>query len=242
MLLLVAACSQASATKPPVAKKSLEATPGSPSGAPAPSVAQTTVPARFLAIVSRLTRDLAAEMRGSTWHKGCPVGLSGLRLLTLRYWGFDGNVHEGPMVVNALVSRDVVRVFRRLFEARFPIKILHLAAPYRGPQDDDPNDRRDWTVGFNCRPVLTARGPLPRWSQHASGLAIDINPIENPYVTGDGFVKNNHARRYRNRSLRRPGMIRPGDVVVRAFAAVGWKWGGYWMSEKDYMHFSLTGG
>ncbi|HEV8420547.1 MAG TPA: M15 family metallopeptidase [Actinomycetota bacterium] len=180
-------------------------------------------------------------MRGTTWRRGCPVPLSDLRLLTLRYWGFDGQVHEGPMVVNARVARDVVRVFRRLFQAHFAIKEMHLAVQYRGPEDDDPNDRRDYTVGFNCRPVLTPHGPLPRWSQHASGVAIDINPIENPYVTADGFVKNNHARRYRDRSLRRPGMIRPGDVVVRAFAAIGWRWGGYWSSSKDYMHFSVTG-
>jgi hypothetical protein len=167
--------------------------------------------------------------------------MSGLRLLTLRYWGFDGQVHEGPMVVNGRVARDVVAVFRRLFQARFPIRILHLATPYRGPQDDDPNDKRDYTVGFNCRPVLTAHGPGTTFSQHASGLAIDINPIQNPYVASDGFVKNNHSRRYKDRSLRRPGMIRPGDVVVRAFAAIGWRWGGYWSSAKDYMHFSLTG-
>jgi D-alanyl-D-alanine carboxypeptidase-like protein len=180
-------------------------------------------------------------MRGTTWRKGCPVPLGDLRLLMLRYWGFDGQVHEGPMVVNVMVARDVVRVFRRLFQARFAIKEVHLAVQYRGPKDDDPNDRRDYTAGFNCRPVLTARGPLPRWSQHASGLAVDINPIQNPYVTADGFVKNNHARPFRRRSLRRPGMIHPGDVVVRAFAAIGWRWGGYWIGDKDYMHFSWAG-
>jgi D-alanyl-D-alanine carboxypeptidase-like protein len=200
------------------------------------------IPALFRGTVSAIPADLAADMRGGTWHKGCPVPMSELRLLTLRYWGFDGQVHEGPMVVNARVARDVVAVFRRLFQARFPIKILHLATPYRGPQDDDPNDKRDYTVGFNCRPVLTAHGPGTTFSQHASGLAIDINPIQNPYVASDGFVKNILSRRYRDRSLRRPGMIRPGDVVVRAFAAIGWRWGGYWSSAKDYMHFSLTGG
>jgi D-alanyl-D-alanine carboxypeptidase-like protein len=200
------------------------------------------IPALFRGTVSAIPADLAADMRGGTWHKGCPVPMSELRLLTLRYWGFDGQVHEGPMVVSARVARDVVAVFRRLFQARFPIKILHLATPYRGPQDDDPNDKRDYTVGFNCRPVLTAHGPGTTFSQHASGLAIDINPIQNPYVASDGFVKNILSRRYKDRSLRRPGMIRPGDVVVRAFAAIGWRWGGYWSSAKDYMHFSLTGG
>ena len=82
---------------------------------------------------------------------------------------------------------------------------------------------------------------MPIWSQHAFGLAIDINPIENPYVASDGYVRNYNARPYRNRSLHRPGMILPGDVVVRAFAAIGWKWGGSWSGDKDYMHFSSTG-
>jgi hypothetical protein len=145
------------------------------------------------------------------------------------------------MVVNRRVASDVVTVFRRLFQARFPIRVLHLAVPYRGPQDDDPNDKRNYTVGFNCRPVLTAHGEGNTFSQHASGLAIDINPMQNPYVASDGFVKNNHARPYRDRSLRRQGMIRPDDAVVLAFAGIGWKWGGYWRSAKDYMHFSLTG-
>jgi hypothetical protein len=206
-----------------------------------PSPSPTHLPARFRGTVSPLPSDLAARMRGGTWHEGCPVPLNALSLLTLRYWGFDGQVHEGPMVVNRRVAGDVVTVFRRLFDARFPIKVLHLATPYRGPQDDNPYDRRDYTVGFNCRPVLTAHGEGNSFSQHASGLAIDINPMENPYVASDGFVKNVYARRYRDRSVRRPGMIHPGDVVVRAFASIGWKWGGYWVSAKDYMHFSLTG-
>jgi hypothetical protein len=145
------------------------------------------------------------------------------------------------MVVNARFARDLVGVFRRLFRARFPIKEMHLAVPYRGPQDDDPYDKRDYTAGFNCRPVLTAHGEGSGFSQHAYGLAIDINPMENPYVASDGFVKNVYARRFKDRSLDRPGMIRPADAVVKAFTAIGWKWGGYWSSAKDYMHFSWTG-
>jgi hypothetical protein len=179
-------------------------------------------------------------MRGTTWRPGCPVPLRELRLLTLRYWGFDGRVHQGPMVVNQAVAGQVVSVFRRLFQARFPVQRMHLAVQYL-PGHDDPNDRRNYTDGFNCRPAVTARGPLANWSQHAYGLAVDINPIQNPYVTSDGYVRNLHARPYRDRSLRLPGMIHPGDVVVRAFAAIGWKWGGYWSGSKDYMHFSATG-
>ncbi len=190
--------------------------------------------------ISAIPHDLAAEMRGTTWHPGCPVPIGDLRLLGLRYWGFDGRVHEGPMVVNASVAQGVVSVFRRLFQAQFEVKELHLAVKYR-PNHDDPNDKRDYTAAFNCRPVVTALGPQDTVSQHSYGWAIDVNPIQNPYVTSTGYVRNNNARPYRDRSLSAPGMIHPNDVVVRAFASIGWTWGGYWSGDKDYMHFSLTG-
>jgi hypothetical protein len=205
-----------------------------------PSPSAKPLPARFKGTVSALPPDLEAEIRGTTWHPGCPVPIGRLRLLTLRYWGFDRQVNEGPMVVHASVASGVVSVFRQLFDARFPIKRMHLAVRYR-PNHDDPNDDRDYTAAFNCRPVVTARGAGTTWSQHAYGLAIDINPIENPYVTADGYVRNNNARPFRNRTLDEPGMIHPEDVVVRAFASIGWRWGGYWSGDKDYMHFSLTG-
>jgi hypothetical protein len=205
-----------------------------------PYSSPTPLPARFRGTVSDLPADLEAEMRGTTWHPGCPVAIGRLRLLTLRYWGFDRQVHEGRMVVNGSVARGVVSVFRQLFDARFRIYQMHLAVKYR-PNHDDPNDDRDYTAGFNCRPVVTARGAGTTWSQHAYGLAIDVNPIENPYVTADGYVRNNNARPFRDRSLHEPGMIHPGDAVVRAFASIGWHWGGYWSGDKDYMHFSLTG-
>jgi hypothetical protein len=234
----VAQPARASASTSPTARVPASALPLASSPVPAPPT--RSLPPRFLGEVSPLPAGLAAEMRGTTWQPGCPVALRGLRLLMLRYWGFDGQVHQGPMVVNQAVAGQVVSVFRRLFQARFPIQQLHLAVQYR-PDQDDPNDTRNYTDGFNCRPVVTARGPLFRWSQHAYGLAVDINPIQNPYVASDGYVRNNHARPYRDRSLRRPGMIHSGDAVVRAFAAVGWGWGGSWKGAKDYMHFSSTG-
>lgn len=209
---------------------------------PAPSPLQRPKPlsARFRGTVSALPHELAIRMRGTTWRPGCPVPLSDLAFLTLRYWGFDDEVHEGPMVVNEAVAADVVSVFRRLFAAHFRIKRIHLSVRYRGGHLD-PNDKRDYTAGFNCRPVITAGRPQPRWSDHAYGLAIDVNPMQNPYVTSQGYVRNNHARRYRDRSLQLPGMIRPGGVVVRAFSAIGWEWGGNWGGDKDYMHFSASG-
>jgi len=242
LLALLPACTRPDASRAPVAQPAAT-TPAptpSPSTSPAPVQPPRPPPARFHATVSPLPAGLTARMRGTTWHPGCPVPLRELRLLRLRYWGLDGQVHQGPMVVSQAVASQVVSVFRRLFQGRFPIQDMHLAVQYR-PDHDDPSDTRNYTNGFNCRPVVTARGPLARWSQHAYGLAIDINPIQNPYVTSDGYVRNLHARPYRDRSLRQPGTIHPGDVVVRAFAAIGWEWGGDWSGHKDYMHFSATG-
>jgi hypothetical protein len=243
-LALLTACAGGSAGPVPAAtgidRGSIASSPpAAPSLSPSAAPSRTPLPARFRGTVSAIPPGLAAEMRGGTWHPGCPVPLSDLRLLGLRYWGFHGHVHAGRMVVNASVAHDVISVFRQLFQARFPIKQLHLAVPYRGV--DDPTDRRDYTVGFNCRPALTARGPLSNWSQHAYGLAIDVNPMQNPYVTSDGFIRNYHARRFRDRSQELVGMVHPGDAVVRAFTSIGWTWGGDWSGDKDYMHFSLTG-
>jgi hypothetical protein len=244
--LLTVGCSGVSATSPhqsdlaatpasSITPSVTTATTGSPLATPSPAL-----PSRFEGSVSRLPPDLRAEMHGTNWRRGCPVPLGDLRLLTFRYWGFDGAVHEGPMVVNSSVATDVLWVFRQLFVARFPIKHVALTHRYR-PRHDDPNDKRDVTASFNCRPVITTEGPQDVFSQHSYGLAIDVNPLQNPEVALDGYVRGRYSRPYRDRSKDLPGMIHAGDVVVRSFAAIGWSWGGDWSSMKDYMHFSLTG-
>ena len=139
------------------------------------------------------------------------------------------------MVVNAKVADDVLTVFSRLFDARFPIRRMELVDRYQG--DDDRSMAADNTSAFNCR---FATGSNRVWSEHAYGWAVDVNPRENPYVAGD-FVAPPGGRPYADRSLDAPGMIHPGDAVVRAFSSVGWGWGGSWRSLQDYQHFSLTG-
>jgi hypothetical protein len=167
------------------------------------------------------------------------VPLRDLALLRFNYHGFDGAVERGPMVLNAAVATDVLGVFRTLFRAGFPIRRVALAHRYR--PNADPDSRANVTASFNCRPVVTPDGPLDAFSQHAYGLAVDINPLQNPYVRADGYVRNRFARPYVDRSQDLPGMIHDGDVVVRAFEAIGWEWGGHWSGGKDHMHFSLTG-
>jgi hypothetical protein len=169
-----------------------------------------------------------------SWRPGCPVSPSQLSRLTVSHWDFSGRRRIGSIVVRSTEARDVVSVFRRLYAARFPIRRLRLVEAYKG--SDDASMAADNTSGFNCRYVSGTR----RWSQHAYGLAIDVNPVENPFVHG-GRVEPPAGRRYLDRSRVRPGMIVSGDLVVRAFAAIGWSWGGHWTSSKDYQHFSATG-
>jgi hypothetical protein len=179
---------------------------------------------------------IPAELRArmTSWHRGCPAPVAALRLLTLTYWGFDGRAHTGRLVVAATQTRAVLRAMRGLFDSRFPIRRMELVERYGA--DDDRLMAADVTSAFNCR--LVYRGS--RWSAHAYGLAIDINPLENPYVTRAG-VSPPAGAAFVDRSQYRKGMIHAGDAVVRAFAAVGWKWGGTWRSPKDYQHFSQTG-
>jgi hypothetical protein len=206
---------------------------------PEPAGAERT---RFAGRISTLPTPLAAEMRGTTWKPGCPVPLSELRLLRFNYWGFDGQIKRGPMVVNASVAPDVLWVFGQLFDAQFPIKRVGLTREFKEVRlETDPDTRRSVTASFNCRPVITPAGVGDTFSQHSFGFAVDVNPLQNPYVREDAWVRNRFARPYVDRSRNLLGMIEEGDVVVRTFAAVGWAWGGNWSGGKDYMHFSLTG-
>jgi len=141
------------------------------------------------------------------------------------------------MVVNQAVSAQVVTVFDRLYQARFPIAEMVPEDAYRG--DDNAAAAADDTSGFNCRNAV-APGP-PEWSVHAYGEAIDVNDVQNPYVDGSDIIPPAGAS-YLDRAVVRPGMAVPGGVLVSAFASVGWQWGGRWAPGTDYQHFSLTGG
>jgi hypothetical protein len=178
--------------------------------------------------------DTVRERMGSTFAEGCPVPLDGLRYLTVSFRGFDGAAHTGELIVNADEAADVVDVFRQLFEAGFPIEEMRIItdADLAAPPTGDGNN----TAAFVCRPV---RGGS-RFSAHAYGLAIDVNPFQNPYVRDD-LVLPELASAYVDRSNVRPGMILDGEVAVRAFEAIGWEWGGRWDDPVDTMHFTATG-
>ena len=189
----------------------------------------------FKGSVSTIPAGLRETMTGVSWRPGCPVPLDDLRLVRASHWGFDGRVREGRIVVHRDVARDVLTVLRRLYAARFPIRRMVPVDAYAA--SDFRSIEADNTSAFNCRPVEGTT----RWSEHAYGRAIDLNPIENPYVYADGTTSHRASRPYLRRSPYRAGMAVEGGVVVRAFDAVGWGWGGRWPGIKDYQHFSASG-
>jgi hypothetical protein len=182
-----------------------------------------------------LDAKLRKRMTGRSWHEGCPVGLGRLRLLEVTYWGFDDRAHNGRLVVHRRVAREMLEVMRALYEDRYPIRRMVLIDRYGA--DDHRSMNADNTSAFNCRFVAGQPGT---WSQHAYGLAIDVNPVENPYVSGN-HVSPPAGRPFADRSKNEPGMIHDGDATVRAFADHGFEWGGDWSPAQDYQHFSANG-
>ncbi len=164
-------------------------------------------------------RPVSTARLGSSHRAGCPVPAADLRLVEVTYWGFDGRTHRGELVVHEDVAAAVVTVFRALHAARFPLARVQTVDAYGG--DDDASMAANNTSAYDCRRTTGGTG----WSEHAYGRALDLNPVQNPYVSGT-TVAPPAGRAYLDRSDVRPGMVVSGDVVVRAFAAVGWEWGG----------------
>lgn len=171
----------------------------------------------------------------STWSPACPVALGDLRYLTMTFWGFDQRPHTGEMIVNEDIAELTVDVFRQLYELKFPIEDMSVMPSefWTNPPTGDDNI----TSSFECRRAVGGSGG---WSNHALGLAIDINPFHNVYKKGT-LILPEYAEAYLDRSDVRPGMIVEGDEVVAIFDALGWGWGGRWSSADDPMHFSVNG-
>lgn len=188
----------------------------------------------FRATVTVLGADQRAAMTPAVWRPGCPVHPRDLRRIRTRHWDFSGRLRTGAIDVHHSVARDVLRVLRRLYRSRVAIRRMHPIERYGG--SDFRSITADNTSAFNCRFVAGTR----RWSRHAHGRAIDINPRENPYVSG-GRVEHPESRPFIRRRPHRQGMAVPGGAMVAAFRSVGWGWGGRWRPNPDYQHFSASG-
>jgi D-alanyl-D-alanine carboxypeptidase len=192
-------------------------------------------PASFASSIAALSATERAAMTPTVWRPGCPIAMDDLRAVTVSYWDFDDNVQTGTVVVHVFWAPSIVTVFAALFDAKFPIARMVPIEAYGG--DDDKSVLDNNTSAFNCRKVAGTS----RRSRHSYGLAIDINPLQNPYVRANGTVLDPSAQRFIDRTLSEPGMIHRNDAVFNAFADTGWKWGGDFKRTKDYQHFSDNG-
>jgi len=188
----------------------------------------------FSSSISQLTTAERKAMTPSAWRPGCPVGPADLRMVRVTYRDFAGNDRTGRIVVHEDVAPAVTRIFRSLYRDGVPVRRMEPIEKYKGSDFD--SIEADNTSAFNCRKA-TGSG---RWSNHAYGTAIDINPIENPWVEPGGVVYHKASRPYVKRTPR-PGMAVEGGALVKAFDREGWKWGGRWSGTKDYQHFSNDG-
>lgn len=190
--------------------------------------------APFAATVDVVPTTIMKEMAGVSWHPGCPVELSELRLVRLSYWGFDHAVHPGELVVHASVADAVVRALRRAYELGFVIRGMHRLETYAG--NDDAAAVADNSSAFHCPATPDAGG---RWAAAAYGKAVNLNPVENPKVVGQTTAPAAGSA-YLDRGNVRPGMLIEGDGVTSAFAAEGFTWGGSNRPSPTYSHFETT--
>jgi D-alanyl-D-alanine carboxypeptidase len=212
-----------SAPPPPPATSPPSVVDTSPSAAPPPPA--TTTPAATIQPVT------AADL-GPSWHPGCPIDPLQLRRVEVDYIGFDGQTHRGALIVHEDLATEVVAIFGQLVQLRYPIEKIRTVDKYPGA-DDELSMEDNNTSAYNCRDIPGTG----RWSQHAVGRAIDLNPLLNPYIDRTGAFQPKNAAPYLDRNRTDPGVLHAGDAVVRVFTDRGWRWGGDWRTPIDYQHF-----
>lgn len=148
-----------------------------------------------------------------------------LALIAVPYFSFSREVREGQLVVHTEVAQEVQEIFKKLLEIQFPIKQIVPVVAY--DWDDDRSMADNNTSAFNYRLIFGT----DRLSNHSYGRAVDINPVQNPYLQRDGKIVPPGARY----DLAQPGTITAD--VVGLFTSYGWQWGGNWQEQKDYQHF-----
>lgn len=183
-------------------------------------------------VISVIDEDYKSLMEGKSYTENPHITYDDLRLLNVAYVDFEGETKQGELVVNKVIADDMLEIFRELYEAAYPIEKVSLVDYYDA--DDDLSMVDNNTSAFNYR-VIAGTDKL---SNHAYGLAIDINPLVNPYVTRSGIFPP-EGEAYADRENVRQGMIYRNDVCYKAFTSRGFIWGGDWSKSKDYQHFDI---
>jgi len=149
-----------------------------------------------------------------------------LDLVSVKYYGFDGKLHQGQIIVNKEIAKDIVDIFKVIEKTKFPVEKVVPIVDYNWSDEKSMNDNN--TSSFNYRFISGSR----ILSMHANGLAIDINPKQNPYVKNGTSIPAGSEYKLKNM-----GTIEPDSEIVKVFKEKGWTWGGDWKSLKDYQHF-----
>ena len=180
------------------------------------------------------TDDIFARINGVSYQENSEISRENLRYLRVLHIGTNGNTYVGEMIVNESISEDVLEIMQELYHAAYPIEKMVLIDEYGG--DDEASMEANNTSAFNYRNI-SGSGKL---SKHSYGLAIDVNPLYNPYVknTADATIcQPQNALDYIDRSREFSYKIDENDLCYQLFTAHGFTWGGSWNSVKDYQHF-----
>jgi hypothetical protein len=181
--------------------------------------------------ITLATKD---RINGKSYGKDCDIPYEELRYVRVLHWGFDDQPHSGELIVNKAIAEDVIEIFTELYEAKYPIERMVLVDEYDA--DDNTSMADNNSSAFNYRVIEGTK----RISLHSYGMAIDINPLYNPYVhevDGERVVTPVEGAMYEDRSLDCPYYIRSEDVCYQTFIKRGFTWGGDWKNTKDYQHF-----
>jgi len=188
--------------------------------------------------ISPITAEVKKRMiQGNSWRKGCPVKLDDLRSIHVSYYDFQGKIKRGELIMHKEAAKDIAAIFGDLYAIAYPVRGVRPVRDFGG--NDWRSIEADNTSAFNCRPATGSK----KWSKHAYGRAIDLNPIENPYIARSGKIAHRASQKYRKRvhhDAHDPAdkaILLKNDKATQIFKKYGWRWGGDWSGVKDYQHF-----
>ena len=181
-----------------------------------------------------ISDSIYMRIYGKSFKEDCTTSRTDLRYLQVMHYNKEGEVCRGELICHRTIANDLLAIFKELYEARYPIERMVLVDEYNA--DDEASMAANNTSAFNFRYISGTR----RLPNHSRGLAVDINPLYNPYVrwrNGKRIVSPKGAGKYADRSLDFPYKITRNDLCYKLFKKYGFTWGGDWKNSKDYQHF-----
>ncbi|MCR5421948.1 MAG: M15 family metallopeptidase [Lachnospiraceae bacterium] len=186
--------------------------------------------------ISGINDEIFSRIEGRSFAADCILKREDLRYLHVLHKDINGVTHEGEIIVNKKIASDVLEIFKVLYENNYPIEKIRLIDEYNA--DDEASMEDNNSSGFNFRFIQGT----DKISKHGMGMAVDINPLYNPYVKekdGNRIIEPINAEPYTDREKQFDYKIEKGDLCYEQFIEHGFIWGGEWKSVKDYQHFEI---